>query len=679
MRSHLSFRKLALGILLCLGSALAAAAEEPSPSAGIAISNEFLRIRVNPGPQEAGRFAVDTTGGDPSRAADDNRILIYGSREPWTSYTTVLVGGKPFVFGGPTSRRAGRDAAAGALVQAPKASSEAITCVARIEAIEVKQELSFARSPTTRVKDAARIVYQITNRGEAPRSVGLRIVLDTMLGANDGAPLRAGERAISSATRLASEQLPDYWQAFDSLAQPTVIAQGTLRGEDLTPPDRLEMVDWGTLADALWDFPFPSGADFTRRGEQEQDTAVALYWDPVLLAPGQSRTYATLYGVGGVSLSPAQLSLGLTAPAEVDYHYEEARAFPVVAYLENSGGFESRRTTCTLELGKGLKLAQQGSKVELGLLRPGETRQLSWKVLPTGEATGALKLAAAATSENLEPNRVEREVIVNSPPQLSLELSAPAALSVTPENRYSPNPFLVRASVTNRGAQVGRNLVTAIAVPAGLALDDEASATQVSERLAPGQSQSFAWRLRALGLPTGRLVLSVKASAAGAKPVETFHAIHVPELTPELRVYPADQKVPATTDGKPTLLPISVRLAPARDFLACRLSLAYNPAVLNPLYVSRGEAFVEGGRLLSPWSAGRSGEGRIADIGGERGEAPPLNAPETALFTIVFLVKAPGETAITLTPSLLLGAGGKAMDYRVVDGHVTVQATEESR
>jgi hypothetical protein len=258
-------------------------------------------------------------------------------------------------------------------------------------------------------------------------------------------------------------------------------------------------------------------------------------------------------------------------------------------------------------------------------------------------------------------------------------LEAPEALSVTSENRYSPNPFTIEATITNRGAQIGRNLVVTLSLPEGLKLTDESPPTLVSERLEPGTGRSFAWMARALGLPTGNLGIAVRATAAGAEPVEATRAVSVPALTPELRVYPADQTVPEATDGRPTLLPISIKLVPAREFLGCTLSLSYDSTVLEPLYVSRGEAFVESGRLLSPWSAGRTRDGRIADIGGERREAPLLNAPETTLFTIVFVVEGPGETSVSLAPGPLLGADGREMDCRVVGGHITVQAMEEIR
>ena len=88
-----------LSLLFHLALCFRAATTSPA-----SLSNEFIRIRVNPGPNEMGRFAVDTTGGDPSRSSDDEKVLIYGSREPWTSYTTVQIDGQPFIFGGATAR-----------------------------------------------------------------------------------------------------------------------------------------------------------------------------------------------------------------------------------------------------------------------------------------------------------------------------------------------------------------------------------------------------------------------------------------------------------------------------------------------------------------------------------------------------------------------------------------------
>ncbi len=651
-------------------------AQAGTPAPVVALENEFIRLRVNPGPNEAGRFAVDTTGGDPSRSADDNKVLIYGSREPWTSFTTIFIDGAPHIFGGRTTRRAGLNAPATNLTDGPRLSGEKIVATTKVGDIEITQEISFARSPTTRVSDAARISYRITNRGPREHVVGLRLMLDTMLGSNDGAPLRAGGQAIDKATQLTGADLPEFWQAFDSLAQPAVISQGTLRAPGLTPPDRLEMADWGTFADAPWEFPFPSGADFTRRGEETQDTAVTLYWNPKPLAPGATRSYSTLYGVGGVSLSPAQLSLGLTAPAEVDFQYDEKRPFAVVAYVENSGGFEARGTKLSLELSEGLALAEGSAAVSLGLLQPKQTRQVVWRVLPTGKATGTLQITANVSSENLEPNSVSRDIIVNSPPQLTIKLTAPERLEISPDNSYRPNPFQVKADIANRGAQVARNLVATIELPEGLVMAQGAPNMQMTERLDPGKSITFTWSVRALGLPTGSLPISVKATAASAKPASDKRSVIVPRLTTEVRVHPAEQVIPPLTDGQPTLVPVAVKLVPARDFTGARVSVSYDPAVLEPLYVSRGDAFVEAGRLLSPWSAGRAEPGRLAGIGGARTEAPALSSAEVTLFTIVFMVLGEGESAINLKVESLAAEGLPAASQRIVNGQVTVKSAK---
>jgi hypothetical protein len=169
--------------------------------------------------------------------------------------------------------------------------------------------------------------------------------------------------------------------------------------------------------------------------------------------------------------------------------------------------------------------------------------------------------------------------------------------------------------------------------------------------------------------------MTAKATAAGAKPATGEVTVVVPKLTPELRVHPGKQTVPSLTDGEPTLVPVSVKLVPARDFAGAKVTIGYDPAVVEPLYISRGDAFVEGGRLLSPWSAGKATPGLITDIGGERAGAPALNAAELTLFTIVFMVKDIGPTGITIEPTVLENAGGIS-DLRVVNGSITVEATE---
>jgi len=587
----------------------------------------------------------------------------------------VWVDGTPWIFGGPTGKRAGKSGSYGTVTQpAAAVGGDVIACASRLGPVEVTQQLALARSITTRMLDTARITYTVVNKDAATHSVGLRIALDTMLGDNDGAPLRLGDRAITTATTLHGEAVPDYWQAFDSLSEPTVTAQGTLRTEDARPPSRMIAVDWGTAADHPWEFAVPEGRDFTRAGEEELDSAALLYWDPLPLGPGESRTYTTFYGLGGITLSPGGLSVGVTAPAEVSLSYGEVQPFSVIAYIENSGGFEARDVAATIELPPGLTLAGgPNPSPAIASMAPRATTSAAWMVKPNGQQSGALTFAVTASSSNVEANRVEREIVVHTPPALALRIEAPQALDVV-SNRYAPNPFDIKAVVTNTGTLPAQAVTATLALPPGLELAAGEKPVLGVAALDAGQAETFVWRVTATGLHVGALECEVRAESPVARPVSAKAAIEVPVLTAELRFFPQEQTVPLTVDGRAAIIPVEVRLSPARDFYGARFTITYDPKVIEPLFTSRGEAFVERGRLLSPWRSGVLDHegGVIARVEGLRSDAPPLTILNASLITVTFRAVAPGASPLVLTEVEVLGPGGEAVEFEQFDGAVTV-------
>ncbi len=413
----------ALAVLLAVPSLASAATP-------LSFENEFVRVVVNPGPKEAGRFSISTTGGDPSRPESARKPLIFGGTTPWTSYTTLTIDGTSYVFGGPTSRRAGKAARYGDLIGTPQVTSTSITHTGRLGDVEVVQELALVRGPSTRMLDTVRITYRLKNVGTTTRRVGLRVMLDTMLGSNDGAPVRAGTEAITAACALTGKAVPDYWQAFDSVANPTVISQGSLRGEGLTPPDKLLFADWGSFADEPWEPTLAPGQGFIRKGETDPDTATALLWNPEPLAPGATRVLSTAYGIGGVTLRPGQLALGLTAPAEAQFLHERTQPFTVAGYLENAGGFDARDVTLTLTVPEGLELIAGQPELHFAALPKGQTVQGSWTLRPNGAASGTLPLVLAGRSANVEANQITREIQVDVPSP---------RLKTLPERRQVPS------------------------------------------------------------------------------------------------------------------------------------------------------------------------------------------------------------------------------------------------
>jgi len=445
----------AAAVVCLLGMRVAAAAVTSSPP--IALENEFIRMVVNPGTNEAGRFSIRTTGGDISRPSSKNKHLIFGGNTPWTSYSTVKIDGTPYIVGGPTHRRAGSNGKYGQTITAPTLANNLITYSEKFGDIEVTQELSFVRGMSTRMLDTVGITYKITNRSSANHEVGLRMLLDTMCGDNDAAPIRAGRQAITTATVLTGKDVPDFWQAFDSLANPTVISQGSLRGDKITPPDQLLFADWGTLADDPWVPALTPGQGFTRKGETEPDTAAAMVWNPVILEPGKTKTYVSYYGIGEVSLKAGQLTLGLTAPAETTFEHERTQTFTLTGYLQNAGGYDARDVTTTLTVPEGLTLVS-GNKVKESqrLLKPNETVQRSWIFIANGKMGGKLALTLAVTSSNIEANQITRQIQVAVPnPHLRFAPTAQRVMTqpdeptpVIMEVNLAPAVSLYGASVT---------------------------------------------------------------------------------------------------------------------------------------------------------------------------------------------------------------------------------------
>ena len=127
------------------------------------LANEYIAITVNGSGENTGRFSVNTTGGDPLRQNDD-KPLIYGRANPWTSYTTVRVDQRDYVFGGPTNKRAGQGVPTGTWISGPELVDDSIVTTYVIAGIEVSQRLGFTRSLTTGLMDTARIEYELVSK-----------------------------------------------------------------------------------------------------------------------------------------------------------------------------------------------------------------------------------------------------------------------------------------------------------------------------------------------------------------------------------------------------------------------------------------------------------------------------------------------------------------------------------
>lgn len=619
---------LGLALLICLGIVWA------EDSSLVQWSNEYIRIFVTQTEQEMGRFAVDTTGGDPSREDDNNKPLIYGRPTPWTSYTTLQLDGKEWVFGGPTHRRAGLGGPTGRRISPPRLEGNEIVTVFDYDGLLIEQRIGPGINPYSGHEDSARIRYILHNKTDSPKNAGLRMVFDTMLGSNDGAPFRVGGEAITLQTHLSKGDLPDLWQAFDSLSAPSVIAQGVLKGYGVTPPDRVVFADWGTAADHLWSIPKDETRDFTRAGEDEPDTALILFWDPVSLAPGMTREITAIYGMGGITMAPGASFLGMAAPSEIVYDPAAPKTYQIMAYIENNSARIAKNVHVSLALPPGIVPAgAMDCSMKIPHMEPHEIRQVLWTVRANGRSYGSAEIRLDVKGDDLTPNSLARPTRIVGPPALKTTFSF-----WNPPSTWRGEPLRLAATVQNTGGAIARNTWVELALPDNLRLATGDQVRQHIGDLLPGDNHHVHWWL-----------IPLSAEEAIVR-IEGGHQNHSQRLISARLTLPRlSGEVSFVTAGNPrigqgfSLEIIGERLPEATGF---SMNISYDPKVFRLLRVAEGRFSM--GEPETIWNPGRIGksEGTIEEILVKR--KTPIDDNKYSLVRIFLVPLRSGETEISI-------------------------------
>ncbi len=233
---------------------------------------------------DIGRFTVGTTGGDPENPNDDFVELMYGHPDPWSSFTTIRVDGNDYIYG----------SSEGNFISLPHFEGSSIVSDWEIEDVVVTQKSTIVYSSTGN-PDALEIKYSIVNKNETSKGVGVRVMIDTQLAGNDGAPFVIPDVGnVTKEREFSGADVPIWWTTMDSLTDPDVIAHGTLRGVG-SDPDKFAIAYWEYITDTLWDYEVNSNQWIT------DDSAIGIWWNPISLSAEQSREIATFYGIGYVS------------------------------------------------------------------------------------------------------------------------------------------------------------------------------------------------------------------------------------------------------------------------------------------------------------------------------------------------------------------------------------------
>ncbi|URA10391.1 hypothetical protein [Thermospira aquatica] len=344
----------------------------------LVLSNEYLAIYHD---ESKAAFYIKTIEGDPRSPADNNAYLLYNKFPP-TTIATIRMNNENIIFGSDQ----------GNYEQRPKIMSNAIITLWAVKGVAIEQILSFAPNPVTGLSNHVRISYRLKNNTKQKFSVGLRLLLDVYLKESGvssfGIP---GKGWVSRETAFYQESIPDYWYAVS--ADNALKVRGSLKGLELTLPSQVIFASWNKLYDNLWDVPLNTSQNL--KPSSQYSGAVALYYNPVTLGPGQSMLIHSLYGIHTEeSFTTNNLLLSLVLPEEV-----KAPPVQVSADLTYTGAVPLDSLHFTLTLPKGFTLAE-GDTNTIAYLKvlPGESRKAYWNLQRSGTIVGNFPVKVTVTA-----------------------------------------------------------------------------------------------------------------------------------------------------------------------------------------------------------------------------------------------------------------------------------------
>jgi hypothetical protein len=455
---------LAFGVAALGGTTALAEEAKVAPPGSCVVAdpiNDYLAIQV----ASNGRFNSGATGVVTGRSFN---ISFAWPSSPGTSFTTIRLDGTDNVFGDYP----------GTLIQPPtdlpgNLANETIYEYAG--GVRVTQRLEIVTGTSTGRPDTGMYKYIVTNGDSVPHDVGVRIMVDTMLNDNDAAPFRVpGVGAVTTEMDFAGAAVPQYWQAFASLDNPEIMAQGTLAGGEATRPDRFALTSWARIVGTRWDYT-------VMPGWANGDSAATVWWNPVTLAPGQTREFVTYYGLGTVS-GTADLSVTGPAALSIVGGLWSPDPFTVTAYVHNGTGATLTDVPVTLTLPAGLGLAPGETAVHtIPSIAPGETQQTSYSVRPLASGNWTYTVSAVGQA-------VGRSISVPTLPRPILAVAKGAIRW----SDYATRELEVTFNVSNTGSGAALN-TRAIRITASLPVTVKTLPPIVvgTGTIAPGGSGSF--------------------------------------------------------------------------------------------------------------------------------------------------------------------------------------------
>lgn len=274
---------------------------------GLDIKDGRIKLTVD---EKSGRFSLYYL----SDVTKSLYVPLLYAEESRTTYATLSFDQKTYKLGEASEFRVGVSKEASGGVRIEYRSS---FCV-------IKQVFTFVTSPGSSMTDGVSLEYSIENVSQRDTPIGLRILFDTWLGEKIQTHFTTQSAGpLSGEVALIGDFMDSWIRSSETVAEKkeTVSLQLQL-SSPATKPDRVVAANWKRLSDAAWSFDTNASRNFTLLPYSINDSAVALYFEPIVIRPGSTRKVSTILsqaneGYPEVSslTDPATTPLVITAPA----------------------------------------------------------------------------------------------------------------------------------------------------------------------------------------------------------------------------------------------------------------------------------------------------------------------------------------------------------------------------
>jgi hypothetical protein len=243
--------------------------------------------------------------------------------------------------------------------------------------------------------DTCLVRYTVENKSTLPRKVGVRMLLDTYIGANDGVPFAIPGRAglVNRPEVFEKDRIPDYIQALErpDLKDPGTVAHLGIKGIEIPniqiePIAKLIIRPWYDTP--AWEMP---PIDDEAKNQPIKDSCVVLYWQEREMKPGEVRDLAFTYGLNAITAPEDTANLAVT----VGGSFVVGNTFTVTAYVKDPQ--PDQKVKLILSEGLSFVPGQQAEQTIPAVEGQGDVSQVSWRVHSDKAGTHVLQAVSGIT------------------------------------------------------------------------------------------------------------------------------------------------------------------------------------------------------------------------------------------------------------------------------------------